>query len=297
VDFGWSKDKETMFAYLWQAFLLLPESLQAYWPNCQILRTINGGTIDRDTLSIIIREKDLVNEFPSFLKLAKELQTHLSFRINDRAIPNIYQQRWLEQLSQSSGELPGNLEIFLRSQLATPSTVSWSFLLRNHLKRFLKTSIQTTAKRTSKRYGTVPGLRVQGHAKIGLAIDTSGSVSTASLNLFRNEIKKIADLGHSVEVVEADTRIQRRYNFHGKLPDKLVGGGGTNYDPAIQFFEKKTRADLLIYLTDGRGPRPLKWKNIPLIWVFHLAGSQQTYLKSHHADWPGRKVYLEKPGF
>ena len=66
------------------------------------------------------------------------------------------------------------------------------------------------------------------------------------------------------------TKIQAFYKYNGKIPNRICGRGGTNFDPVLQFLnEKKVNYDGCIYLTDGYGPEP-KIKPIKkILWVIN----------------------------
>ena len=149
----------------------------------------------------------------------------------------------------------------------------------------LKTRLQTTNKRTSRRYHTVPGHRVKKHLHLLAILDTSKSVSPEDLQLFFQEIQALHSLGHQITIMEADLMVQSVYPFRGFQPARSVkGGGGTNFDPAIEQAENRYHPDLILYFTDGEGPTPLRWQGTPLLW--YLTGTE---LKSHL---PGEQYLL-----
>lgn len=293
VAFGWSTDPNGWCTYLWQAFLFLPESLQNYWPAWTLLKSMNQAEFGRKALAEIGRKEAIADRFPDLLLLATVLQTHWTYRTEISPAEKIHRQQLLGTLSQESGSLPGQWQILITENTPIKASIPWPHLLRNYLKRYLKTRLQLTTKRPSKRYGTTPGTRVIGRAKIGVVLDTSGSVPVDTLVFFQKEIKKIAGLGHLIEIVEADAQIQQQYPFQGNLPTQLKGGGGTNYDPAIQYLENKARVDLVIYFTDGLGPPPLSWKKVPIIWLIYSKADQHASLKTKQINWPGKKVYVD----
>jgi hypothetical protein len=284
-------DPQEAFASFWQAFYYLPKHLQAYWLAFYQEVEPFVWTSRLEGLAFAKKEK-LVTRFPSIANLALDLQTYWRSMDKPSADSIHLRKQLIKTLAQQSGDLPGNLRIYLEDQIQTKHILPWQQLLRNQVKRCAQSRLQTTLKRPSKRYGTTPGIRVQGRARIGVAIDTSGSVPASSLAAFQQEIKQIAALGHPVEVLEADAQIQRNYRFQGSLPNTFsLGGGGTNYDPAIQYFAEKQPVDLLIYFTDGLGPKPEYRTNNPLIWIIDSQQSGAAFL-AQHQNWPGIKLYV-----
>lgn len=293
TDFAWNSKEEDLCSYLWQAFLFLPEYLQNHWGDWSPLKRPASEPSSRVLLVDLVRKEAIVTRFPELLILARQLQRYWSYTAKENFNQQLLRKELLQSLSQQSGTLSGRWQIIVEENRRLKANFPWPLLLRNHLKRFLKSTVQATSKRPSKRYGTIPGLRVVGRAKIGVVLDTSGSVDVATLALFQKEIKKIAGSGHQVEVLEADSRIQKKYLFQGSLPTVLHGRGGTNYDPAIQYLEEKAKADLILYFTDGLGPPPQHWKKAPLIWLIYADADQQTILKTKQADWPGNFFFVD----
>lgn len=293
ADFGWNTDEDELLAYLWQAFLFLPEDLKDYWSDWGLLKVLNQANLDRSTLAKIAKQEGLITRFPDLLQLAQKLQMHWNYRTAGDQVVSLERKQLLKKMINQSGTLPQSWQIWLAEIRNASKSPPWQLLLRNHLKHHFQSTLQTTTKRPSRRYGTTPGIRIVGRAKIGLALDTSGSVPHQVLALFQKEIKKIAGLGHQVEVLEADARIQKQYTFQGVLPKILQGGGGTNYDPAIQYLETKARVDLVIYFTDGLGPCPVHWKKVPLVWIIYSEQIEESYFSKQHLGWPGKKVYLK----
>jgi predicted metal-dependent peptidase len=120
-------------------------------------------------------------------------------------------------------------------------------------------------KRISKRFDCRPGTRKGDVLDLGVAVDTSGSISDDQLKLFFNEIKWIWKNGARITVYEADTHVQAEYRFKGKFTGKVHGRGGTDLEPALKKVEGKH--DALIYFTDFYAPKIDKKYKIPILWV------------------------------
>lgn len=141
------------------------------------------------------------------------------------------------------------------------------------LESFGGTRLRYAARRPSRRYGTFPGVKIEPHLYIVSIIDTSGSISGVDLARFFYQIQALWRQGHRITLMEADVRVQREYPFRGIQPElQPRGGGGTDFDPAIQRAERTYYPDLILYFTDGKGPAPRKWGGTPLFW--YLTGEE-----------------------
>ena len=91
--------------------------------------------------------------------------------------------------------------------------------------------------------------------------------------------------GAEVVVVECDARIGRTYEFDGKTPSRVAGGGGTSFDPVITWLRaQRPRFDACVYLTDGGAPAPHAKAPCPLLWIVTPGGVLKHL--------PGRKVSM-----
>lgn len=155
--------------------------------------------------------------------------------------------------------------------------LDWKRVVRIFCASSGRTKIRHTVKRVSKRYGTRPGIRIQRLQRLLVAVDTSGSIDQEMLELFFTEIHAAWKAGASVHVVECDAEIQRDYPYTGKPPQKVAGGGGTEFEPVFQWMQNRRKFDGCLYLTDGCGPTPATRPSCKLLWV--LVGSSGERIK------------------
>lgn len=113
---------------------------------------------------------------------------------------------------------------------------------------------------------------------VRIAVDTSGSVSGAVLDLFLSEVRGILKLYPHLEgarLFYADTALYGPYELNEDTMQKPIGCGGTSFEP---FFEHQREAGdtggntLLIYLTDGFGSFPEFTPEQPVLWVVPPGG-------------------------
>lgn len=126
----------------------------------------------------------------------------------------------------------------------------WKSDLKRFAARALEVAIVQSKKKRNRRYGVMyPGVVKEEVLHIGVAIDTSGSISDDALHQFMAEIGNIAKYA-TVTVVEADTEVKASYMFDPKKTYKVKGRGGTAYQPAFDYFTKETEVDGVIYFGD-----------------------------------------------
>lgn len=109
-------------------------------------------------------------------------------------------------------------------------------------------------------------------------IDTSGSVGTHELNQYLSDMKAVMRVMKpaNVHVVYIDTQVCSQQSF--KRGQKIVleptGGGGTKFRPGFEMLKAdQTKADLLVYMTDGYAWDKDDMADIkppfPVIWIVY----------------------------
>lgn len=179
------------------------------------------------------------------------------------------------------GLSPGETAMVLGAIERRRATIAWRRVLRMFAAGSRRTVVTHTLKRRSRRYGTLPGLRVRRHHRIAVAVDTSGSISGPALHAFFDEIDAIHRAGSEVVVVECDAKVHRAYAYAGVSPDVALGRGGTAFEPALAWLHRPDvgRFDACVYLTDGHGPAPSTRPPCPLLWVVTTTGSTGPHLR------------------
>ncbi len=201
--------------------------------------------------------------------LEAELERHL-LRARDRAA------------SKGWGLLPAEIRTELEAiaQRRKPQ-LDWKRTLRLFASSGYRTEVIPTHRRMSKRFGTFPGIRIRRKQRLAVVIDTSGSISEAVLEVFFREIHGIWKNDAEVIVVECDAAVQRTYRYKGEAPRAVQGGGGTRFDPALDWVREPRNGpfDACIYLTDGCASEPETRPRCPLLWVVTADGSVGDHLK------------------
>ncbi len=185
--------------------------------------------------------------------------------------------------NQQPGTTPGGFEESLPG--LAKSRLSWQRILRRVLA--VDNDREITFLRPPRRFpemvGVLPGVRrVPMKLKLMAAVDTSGSMSTATLDAIAAELRVLAEV-YDVALVEFDYYIQRRYRIeagNGRCDDPSIqnplggfrGRGGTNFYPVFARDTLDWAADggdlsAVIVFSDGHGPAPEKAPTVRTIWV------------------------------
>ncbi len=192
----------------------------------------------------------------------------------------------------SVGRLPGSLQQYLQQLERGRSSVDWRRALRLFAAGSETTMVRNTIRRPSRRYGTVPGSKIQAQHKVLVAIDSSGSVEPAELSAFFTEIHHLWQQRAEVQIVECDLELQRTYPYRGQPPGKVQGRGGTNFDPPIQYANHNYRPDALVYFTDGYGPAPRLRSRCPVLWLITPGGIEAGDERWHQL--PGQVIKMKE---
>ena len=106
-------------------------------------------------------------------------------------------------------------------------------------------------------------------------LDTSGSIGDAELATFAAEIDALK--GHvrariTVHACDRALAPDGPWTFEPwqpiVLPDRLSGGGGTDFRPVFDWLgERPARPDALVYFTDACGDFPPQPPPYPVLWL------------------------------
>ena len=203
-----------------------------------------------------------------------------------RAMEADLERHLLRARDHSASKGWGNLPAEIRTELEAIAQrrkpqVDWKRTLRLFASSGYRTEVVATQRRMSKRFGTFPGIRIRRKQRLAVVIDTSGSIGDEELEVFFREIYGIWKNDAEVMVVECDADVQRAYDYKGKTPKAVEGGGGTSFDPALAWVSNPRNGtfDACIYLTDGYAGEPEVRPRCPMLWVITAGGSTGAHLK------------------
>lgn len=198
---------------------------------------------------------------------------------------------WKHQQIILNKYLSGGAEAELLNRLKTTSHsvhIPWEVLFRRIVLNGQRTHLKDSLRRPSRRFRTFPGTKRQRQLRICAIIDTSGSVSQLQREQFFGALEKLQALTSQIHIVEADAQVRKAYDFNGQSPPRSVGGGATNFDPALLYANTNGPFEAIVYLTDGEGPLPTIKMEAPLIWIIN--GERSSTVSP---SWPGHIVYMD----
>lgn len=267
-------------------------------PNMSFEEAINKTSEEKSKGESQIKIQVLLEGENSELSRHKFWEEFEKLSEGERKIAEYQANRVIQQTAErvrhkykNFGNLPGSLAEKLAQILEEMKPkFNWRRILRLFATSSNSSYLKNTIRRPSKRYGTVPGIKVRRRNKLLLAIDTSGSVRQEELLEFFSEIYFIWKQGSEIQIVECDTRIHKTYDYKGIPPDYVHGRGGTAFEEPIKYGNEKYNPDALIYFTDGHAPAPTIPPRYPVLWVISSQG-----LNSGEGHWdklPGKKLKM-----
>lgn len=266
--------------------LKVKESVSYYYKRLQEVYHLNSAT--SSSSGDKFEKTTLLDEHEGWS--AFQQQSGAEKQITEEKLDTYAQMSAKRLKTTDFGDLPSELITYLNEvEKRLNPVVNWKRVLRLYMQNSRKTYLKTTLKKPSRRYGTLPGIKIKQKQKILIAIDTSGSIDESDLSNFFSEIYYVWKQTPDIRIVLCDTEIHDQYLYKGVLPKIIGGGGGTNFNPPIQF-SNTYRPDVLLYFTDGHAHAPSIKSRTPIIWIISSDG-----LSISDNEWkelPGRKVKL-----
>ncbi len=186
--------------------------------------------------------------------------------------------------SKNRGTVPGSLERWA-DEMLKPAKIPW----RQKLARTVRSAVayrpgavDFTWSRVSRRqagvgFGVGRPVVPATHApqpKVGVLIDTSGSMGSDALAAALAEVHGVLDAAGSnitVAVCDADMHGMKEVRTVQEAAGLLKGGGGTDMTPGmLAFANKKPAPDVLVILTDGYiggGYMQQEPQHMKVVWV------------------------------
>ena len=191
--------------------------------------------------------------------------------------------------SNSRGDLPLALQQMLEELFKeVKPVIDWKSYLRNFVSSSNKIETKKTRHKPNIRFNGNPALKIKPRKNMLVAIDTSGSVSTEEMANFMAQIKLIHKTGTDITILHCDAQVDHVEEYKGKFINIVYGGGGTNFTPAVEWFNKNSQQyNCMVYFTDGECPAPEIKPKKNMLWVL-------TRERNYYNDLlPGRQVKME----
>lgn len=170
------------------------------------------------------------------------------------------------------GTLPGDFVELVKASLVPPVNVA--NLLKGFKKSILSQRRDLTRMRPSRRYGFEQmGSKYAYTTRVLVALDVSGSVDSFMLSRMLGLINRIFKQGvEHIDVLQFDARLTGKpIPIRSAITSfKVLGRGGTDFQPAADYYMNHPEYDGLIYITDGIAPDPKippEYRHLPVTWV------------------------------
>ena len=183
------------------------------------------------------------------------------------------------------GSLGGDLRALIESTLV--SKQNFRAILSQFRASILSQKRHLTRMRPNRRYGfDAMGSQYAYSTRLLVAVDVSGSVPDEDIRKFLAVINRFFKQGiESIEVIEFDSKITTEQPILLKQASntiRVTGRGGTNFQPAIDFYYEHEEYDGLVFLTDGYAPTPTlpdDKRHKPLAWILTTNGGNEDNLR------------------
>lgn len=170
------------------------------------------------------------------------------------------------------GGLPADFVECVKASLVPPIDVA--NVLKGFKKSILSQRRDLTRMRPSRRYGFEQmGSKYSYTTRVLVAIDVSGSVDSEMLSRMLGLINRIFKQGvERIDVLQFDAVLKGDPQPIRKAINtfKVLGRGGTDFQPAADYYMDHPEYDGLIYITDGIAPDPVipaEYRRLPVTWI------------------------------
>ena len=183
------------------------------------------------------------------------------------------------------GSIGGDLKALIESTLV--SKQNFRAILSQFRASILSTKRHLTRMRPNRRYGfDAMGSQYAYSTRLLVAVDVSGSVPDEDIRKFLAVINRFFKQGiESIEVIEFDSKITTEKPLLLKQAAngiRVIERGGTNFQPAIDFYYEHEEYDGLVFLTDGYAATPKlpdDKRHKPIAWILTQNGGNEDNLK------------------
>lgn len=190
---------------------------------------------------------------------------------NEEACCSINEFIEVATASNNWGTVAGKLQGLIKASLKVD--MDYRKMLSLFKTSVISSRRRLTRMRPNRRSGfDAMGSRYELSTNLLIAVDVSGSVTDRSLQFFFSVINRLFKYGvEKLDVLQFDAQIQGEIEPLKKARKtvKIMGRGGTSFQPAADYYCGHPEYDGLIYFTDGYAPPPVfnTKRPIDVLWV------------------------------
>lgn len=198
---------------------------------------------------------------------------------NEEACCSINEFIEVATASNNWGSVAGKLQGLIKASLKVD--MDYRKMLSLFKTSVISSRRRLTRMRPNRRSGfDAMGSRYELSTNLLIAVDVSGSVTDRSLQFFFSVINRLFKYGvEKLDVLQFDAQIQGEIEPLKKARKtvKIMGRGGTSFQPAADYYCEHPEYDGLIYFTDGYASPPVfnTKRPIDVLWVIC---SRQCYM-------------------
>ncbi len=214
----------------------------------------------------------------SQLGKAKKSESGCDFLPTAKDAPTPEQwQQWLKEAAkfaesiQKQGSVPAWVDEFVIA--SERAKIPWQKVLHQFIQQRVISHWNYPPSRRYQSVALLPKPQRERYGILGVAIDTSGSITSEQLKQFWREILAIRkDYPRlTIRLVTCDAEVTSDEIFPPFVPlpeaKELKGRGGTDFRPAFERFRQIPVPEAVVYLTDGMGDYPATPPPYPVLWV------------------------------
>ena len=190
-------------------------------------------------------------------------------------------------VARMAGKMPGDIDKMLGN--ARKSKTDWRTLLRRFIEQTIPSDYSWS--HPNRRYiGSnmyLPGVIKENAPRIGIGVDTSGSISDHELNIVGEEMTAILHevMPVEMEVVYCDTIIQNIEKFtpdDSEVVFHAKGRGGTSFQPVFDHFNADPPAVVIFMSADlENGDTVKEPADYPVLWISTPAAHRKPSFGEH----------------
>ena len=230
-------------------------------------------------------EDDFEHEYSTTLETEEVEQLSALWEEDEEVSCTINNLIEIAESSNTWGNISGNLQELIKAS----KTIAMDYrkMLSAFRTSILSSKRRLTRMRPNRRFGfAFMGSRYALATNLLVAVDVSGSVSSRSLMNFFSIINRFFKYGiEKLDVIQFDHELKTKDPLpfkKAKSEVKIVGRGGTSFQPAADYYCSHPEYDGLIYFTDGWAAVPeFNTKRIiDVLWIITNKGDYE-----RHKDW------------
>ncbi len=196
------------------------------------------------------------------------------------------------QMSNGWGSIKGELQEIIEATLVI--TMDYRRMLAMFRATIISSARRLTRMKPNRRYGfTAMGSQNEFSTGLLVAVDVSGSISTEALSRFFSIVNRFFKYGmKKIDVIQFDADITADILSLKKARSKVevTGRGGTDFQPALDFYANSNEYDGLIIFTDGCASVPKMESTKRVLWVLTSKAEYNSFCKEMLPSLPSSKA-------